>query len=332
MNSEDPVHYKVFIAGYSATNITVEDLQKALSRFRDISSVDIPTKTWKGYAFVNFSAEQSKDKLLATKFIEVNGSKLQAKEHKKGKKLTEAVEKNGQRRIFVKQIPGNWDSEFLKKNFLNFGKIEHAYLSVKKKNSEHHSGHLIFTELEAANKLIQMGKVEIQGSELLIEKFKSKKEKNKDKVDEEEQPENKKSQKQSEGKRQTNQKEKHREQAKKAKTPTGYVKKKKKTKKPNITKSEKNRFLKNHSKFNNFSPNVYKSQGPGADLPFFFLPQIFFSHDPFILQKVQQPEFHFTKPTQKRYHQSHEQIFIFRDLNPNNLQLKLKSLSPFRQF
>lgn len=172
--------YNAFIAGYSDTNIKPKDIQIALEKLKvkNIIRVDIPTKKWKGYAFIEFTDPQSLSWFNDLKQISVKGRELQIKKHKSGQELRKEKKMTEKRRIFVQNIPIHWTDDDLLRAFSPEGEVEECYIVKKGERSGTSSkskidkkvGYVLFNEVNDALRLIAMNELEVQGTTVFIKK------------------------------------------------------------------------------------------------------------------------------------------------------------------
>lgn len=142
---------RAFVTGYSPHKFTLEELHSELtSRFPYISDVVMPQQNnsfWKGYAFVDFETRTDflafiREKRVRIQRFEMN---LVIKAHKEGKVLQKFIKDVNKRKVCVTGIPNYWDDLKLEDFFLQYGKVENAYVERRIGHEQNHlSGLVIF--------------------------------------------------------------------------------------------------------------------------------------------------------------------------------------------
>lgn len=170
--------YTAFIAGYSNINIKPKDIQEVLEELKvqNFTKVDIPTKKWKGYGFIEFKSPESLNRFIDLKQVFVKGREIQIKKHKSGQELRKEKKMTEKRRIFVQNIPNQWTDEDLMKAFTPEGEVEECYIVKKgekpsgKSKIDKKVGYVLFNEVNDALRLIAMGELDVQGAVVFIKK------------------------------------------------------------------------------------------------------------------------------------------------------------------
>lgn len=159
--------HSAFIAGYSDINIKSKDIEAKLSelKVKNFTKIDIPTKKWKGYGFIEFQDLESLNQFINFKKIFIKGREIQVKKHKSGNELKKEKKLIEKRRIFVQNIPKEWTDEILYEKFLEYGEIEESYVvkyqTERKNYIDKDVGYVLFKEVNDALRLIAMGEVKI---------------------------------------------------------------------------------------------------------------------------------------------------------------------------
>lgn len=168
--------HTAFIAGYSDINIKPMDIKSGLASLgiKGVTNIDIPTKRWKGYGFIEFSDSKSLNDFIKQKRLIIKNREIQVKKHKSGFELKKEKKLTEKRRIFVQNIPLQWADENLLEVFLPQGEVEECYVLKKAergpKRINKKVGYVLFTQIDDALRLIAMEKIELKGETLLIKK------------------------------------------------------------------------------------------------------------------------------------------------------------------
>lgn len=132
---------KAFVSGYTPTRFTVQELSRVLkSDYPFISKVTMPykSKTWQGFAFVEFKGKEDFLKFLKLKRIRLPEFEMNLviRPQKQGRALKNFVKDFKKRRVFVEGIPNGWTDFDLEGFFQKFGKLENAYVIKSQKGEE----------------------------------------------------------------------------------------------------------------------------------------------------------------------------------------------------
>lgn len=111
-----------------------------------------------------------RDQILKKGQFFLKGRKFHAKPFLKGRELKEFQNNVKRRRIFVNFIPRNTSNEKLKRTFLIFGEIEDAFVitDIKRDNKSLGYGFVMFYQVSSAEKAIQQGSINLEGSTIKI--------------------------------------------------------------------------------------------------------------------------------------------------------------------
>lgn len=173
---QKPSPFTAFIAGYSDINLESQDIESKLRELRieGYTLIDIPTKKWKGYAFIEFKDSPSLNKFISLKRIFVKEREIQIKRHKSGFELKKEKKLTEKRRIFVQNIPIEWTDDKLFEVFSHEGEVEECYV-VKKhergsKKINKKVGYVLFRKVDDSLRMIAMEKLIFEGNSLIIKK------------------------------------------------------------------------------------------------------------------------------------------------------------------
>lgn len=129
----NPYAFKAFLAGVDPST-PLSTLRAFLCQnFEGVTEVKMDQRKRQGFVFVHFQEKKLLEDFLNVKTFIFQGRTLTVKPHLKGKQLVKYKEELLQRRIFIKNLPFNWNDEDLKGFFSSFGKIDSAYIVYNKK-------------------------------------------------------------------------------------------------------------------------------------------------------------------------------------------------------
>ena len=161
--------HKVFLAGHcNSQAITVKMLNHILKTIPGFKSIDIPTKKWKGYGFIEMTSWEAKQHLLSLGGIQLGNDILYFKEHKSGKSLEKEKVHVSSRRVFVQNPPQEWNLEDLVSYFVQFGELEDSSFTVNPMNKSMRFGTLLFRKAEIASQLLRLGKINHPAGEITM--------------------------------------------------------------------------------------------------------------------------------------------------------------------
>jgi hypothetical protein len=160
--------HRAFLAGH-CKSITYDYLYDILKEVEGFSRLDIPTKIWKGYAFVEFTNGTSLAHFIQRDSIPIRGGKLFIKAHKKGSTLKKTKLEVDARRVYVRSIPPDWRNEDLSAIMARFGGVETAYI-IREKNQriKNNYGYVLFKHVEDARRAVKREKVNFPGGCLVL--------------------------------------------------------------------------------------------------------------------------------------------------------------------
>lgn len=125
--------HRSFISGYTPHQMTLKQLTNSLKKhFPHIDNVTMPyrSKMWQGYGFAEFSNKDDFLKFLKLKRLRLEKYEMNLviKPQKKGRALKNFIKDFKKRRVLVNGVPGSWTDRDLEDFFLQFGKLENAYI------------------------------------------------------------------------------------------------------------------------------------------------------------------------------------------------------------
>lgn len=174
--STNSTSFQLFVAGHcdsryaNPASLTEAFAKVCLGNIK----VDIPNNKWKGFCFVYVFDKQDMEKLIAMEQINIKGSVLVIKPHKKGNKLEKMKQDFDERRIFVRivsKMPINID---LERYFSKYGPIESAYkLDTTQKCQKglyNVISYILFKDKLHASHLLRLKKFADANCEFLIKK------------------------------------------------------------------------------------------------------------------------------------------------------------------
>ena len=169
----------LFIGGLDATT-NEEDLTKYFQIFGQVNKAEIvknkTTKTSKGFGFVKFKNEKDMVKVLNHYPHVICGRKVdcQRAQDTQNKKKHKAELRD--RRVFITFLPADTTNQMIEAHFSKFGALRSAYVI---KNPETNKckgyGFALFEETEDAIKATEQNTQIINGKEVQVARFKSKK-------------------------------------------------------------------------------------------------------------------------------------------------------------
>lgn len=177
-NSTAKCTNKAFVSGYAPCQFTIEELFKVLkSKYPFIRNINMPykSKTWQGYAFVEFKDKDDFLKLKRIRLLEFEMN-LVIKPQKLGRALKNFIKDFKKRRVLVKNIPVSWDDFKLEEFFKRYGKLENAYV-IRSHDSEAEftEGMVAFLAKKDAVRCYEQEKIAIEnGHWIEVEHFQGK--------------------------------------------------------------------------------------------------------------------------------------------------------------
>jgi len=164
----------IFVKNFPLTSDPA-DLEKLCKEIGEVTSFSAPQEAdgkLKGFFFCNFADHETAAKAVEElNEKEVEGMKLLANQHKsKAQRKNESKPNGTDINIYVKNLPIDWDSEALKTQFEQFGKVRTT--KVMMDNVTHVSrgfGFVVFEDNEAASKaMAEMNGTIVEGKELYV--------------------------------------------------------------------------------------------------------------------------------------------------------------------
>lgn len=179
------MQHKIFLGGLSGITTRVA-LEEYFNKFGSVIKIDVPkrkknTKFSKGYGVLSIKEQSSMQKIIDIKYHRVEGRLIHCKPFLKGDKLKNQTNKTQQLRIYVSDIPLDYENSDLFQIFSKFGRVEDAYIirELESKVSRGY-GYVMFFDRESAVKAIKAQNVEVRGGSVLkIEEFKQRGQKKK---------------------------------------------------------------------------------------------------------------------------------------------------------
>ena len=161
--------YTVFLAGHCNSQlINLQMLEDILSEIPGFLLIDIPTKKWKGYGFIEMRDESSRQYLLSLGGIKIGEDILYFKEHKSGKSLEREKIDISKRKVFVQNPPRSWQQSNLLTFFSQYGEVEDCSFTIHPVKRELKFGALLFKDQKVANRLLELGKVYHREGDILL--------------------------------------------------------------------------------------------------------------------------------------------------------------------
>lgn len=166
--------FKAFIAGVDP-NTPLKEVKQFLSRnFEGVTQVTTKRKNRSGFLFVRFNNKEQLKRFLEIRTFIFQGRILTVKPFLEGKELEQFREKLLQRRIFVKNLPINWNDKDLHIFFSQFGKIDSAYIVYNRKTKiSRQFGYVLTATKGLADFLHNEETFEVEDQLLLVRKHKS---------------------------------------------------------------------------------------------------------------------------------------------------------------
>lgn len=133
-----------------------------------------------GWAVLNTKDKKLYRKVLDAQEFCLKGKKFFAKRYLQPEELKKFQGDFNRRRVFIKSIPRRVTSEQLVDFFRVYGELEDGYI-VQNSNSKFglNYGFLVFKHIEDARNLVKFNRINFYGKFLIVEKFRSKKNKGK---------------------------------------------------------------------------------------------------------------------------------------------------------
>ena len=183
-NTSNRRPFKVFLAGHCDPVITQTKLKSILRRIKGVKAIEMPTKTWKGYAFVEMVSYQAMKDLLKKKQLMVNGKVLHIKEYKRGGGLAKEKRKIEKRRVFIQSVPNEWSEDDFYHFFRRFGRIEDSYMvepegflhQIRFEPRLRRVGYVLFYAQRDAQDLIHIGFLDHPEGQIMVKQSKPKEE------------------------------------------------------------------------------------------------------------------------------------------------------------
>jgi len=129
-----------FFVGGLPTKIKKKEIQQYFEQFGIIEKLSTYSKAknkrLQGYCFVDFRQLNNPVLFDISKKWYLDGRLLQIEKVKKSSQLKETVSMKHKQRLYVADIPIDWDDYQLKKNFSKYGEILSAYIVRRKQESQ----------------------------------------------------------------------------------------------------------------------------------------------------------------------------------------------------
>lgn len=125
--------HKVFLTGYNPNPYKKDRLHQLLKdKIPGYMNVVLPKMVYKGFAFIDVKSEEYVREALEMGSIMLEGHKMLLKEFKQGRDLKKERMYMNEKKVFIHQIPKNWNLKQLRSIFSQFGPLEEIYMCFKK--------------------------------------------------------------------------------------------------------------------------------------------------------------------------------------------------------
>ncbi len=171
---------RIFIGGIAAREDT-EVIEAYFKQFGTITNCKIKRNKKNGrclgFGFITCGDQETHAKIIAQKTHTVNGRVVECKENLKKEKLSNNIEKEKNRKLFVSGLPHYIKNEELLDYFLKFGVVVNAYVICKPGSDESKGfGFVHFETDKQAQDALDFPNHEIDHVEMIVSRFKNKKE------------------------------------------------------------------------------------------------------------------------------------------------------------
>lgn len=131
-----PTYFTTFLAGVDPL-VSFSDIQQDLMHnYKGIYKIDKPGDPRKGFIFVHFLDQRDQAEFMKFGRVPVLGRDLVAKPFLKGEQLKLYQQIEGQKRLFVKNVPSFWDDSDLFQAVSNYGPVSQAYIVYDPKTNK----------------------------------------------------------------------------------------------------------------------------------------------------------------------------------------------------
>lgn len=162
--------YNLFI-GSIPSKIQAQELKDYFTKFGKIKSVKMnkkPGNLKNNSSTIKIEDKRTFFKILENEFHSIEGETLKVQRFYKGQELLEIEEDISKKRIYVNKIPFNTKEEELREIFEKFGEVDLCYICSQRRRdkSEFDYGFVTMRKSEDAEKMLEIGKIEIAGDEV----------------------------------------------------------------------------------------------------------------------------------------------------------------------
>ena len=153
-------YFTTFLAGIDPLICFAEIKADLLRNYKGIARIDKPSDPRKGFIFAHFLEEHDQLEFMKSGRVYVLGRELIAKPFLKGESLKSFQNIEGQKRLFIKDIPNHWKDSDLFEALSRYGPVSQAYVVFDRAtNRSRQFGYAIACSVELARYLHCLGTI-----------------------------------------------------------------------------------------------------------------------------------------------------------------------------